>query len=146
MPGFSSLSDWLYRVAGFDPPQVDVNALPAAVLAGMTSLPAGVNNIGKVDPNVATPTVYSVTLTAANTEYSQALPANCRGFEFLTRTAFDTRFAFMTGKVAAPTEPYMTLKSGSSYSSYPIAQGASPGTIYLASATAGVVIEILAWT
>lgn len=131
MPGHSSISDWLFRVAGFDPPKVEVQTLPADI---------------KVDPNAATPTIYNVTLTAANTEYSQALPANCRGFEFQARTAFDIRFAFVTGKVAAPTAPYMTLKSGSSYSSYPVAQAASPSTLYLASGTAGIVVEILAWS
>jgi hypothetical protein len=121
--------------------QVDVLTWPT----GIVYLGAGVANIGKVDPNIATPTVYNLTLTNANTEYSQAMPANCRGFEFLCRTAFDCRFAFVTGKVATPTAPYMTLKSGYVYSSPDLSQGASPSTLYFASATAAVVMEIMAW-
>ena len=35
-----------------------------------------------VDSAAATPTAYNLTLTNANTEYSQALSAHCRGFEF----------------------------------------------------------------
>jgi hypothetical protein len=98
------------------------------------------------DPVTATPTPYNLTLTDADTEYSQALPANCRGFEFQARTEAAVRFAFVTGKVAGPTAPYMTLKAGDYYSSPPLNQGASPSTLYLASATAGTVVEILAWT
>lgn len=107
---------------------------------------AGSNNIGKIDPVISTPATYNLTLTLANTEYSQALPSSCRFFEFQCRTAFAVRFAFVTGKVAAPTAPYMTLKSGNYYYSPSINQGATPGTLYLASAEAGVVVEIIAWT
>ena len=94
----------------------------------------------------STPTIYNVTLTSADTEYSQALPANCRFFEFQCRTAFAVRYAYATGKVATPTAPYMTLKSGGSYYSPTIYQGSSPSTLFLASAQAGVVVEITAWT
>ena len=94
----------------------------------------------------STPTIYNVTLTDANTEYSQDLPANCRFFEFQCRTAFAVRYAYVTGKVATPTAPYMTLKSGGSYYTPVISQGASPSTVYFASAQAGVVVEITAWT
>ena len=98
------------------------------------------------DPVVSAPTVYNKTLTSADTEYSQAMPANCRGFEFQCRTENSVRFAFAAGKVATPTAPYMTLKAGDYYGSFPISQGASPSLLYLASATAGVVVEIIAWT
>jgi hypothetical protein len=87
-----------------------------------------------------TPTLYNATLTLANTEYSQALAA-CKGIEFQARTAVDIRFAFVTGKVATPTAPYMTLKAGQWY----IFDG-SPTTLYLASATAGTVVEIIVWS
>ena len=94
----------------------------------------------------ATPTVYNVTLTILDTEYSQALPADCRFFEFQCQTAFDIRFAFVTGKVATPTAPYMTLKSGCYYYSPTINQASSPSTLYFATDEAGVVVEIIAWT
>ncbi len=127
--------------------------LPAVLTAGgglkvglVDEVPAGTKNIGKVDPVVSTPAIYTVTMTLANTEYSQALPANCRRFEFQCRGSYDVRFAFVTGKVAGPTEPYMTLKAGRSYDSGSINQGASPSTLYVACATAAQVVEILAWT
>ena len=93
----------------------------------------------------ATPTPFNVTLTLADTEYSQALPANCRGFEFQARTEAILRFAFVTGKVAGPTAPYITLKAGDYYVSPPINQAAAPSTLYFASPTAGTVVELIAW-
>lgn len=99
-----------------------------------------------VNYSTDTPTVYNVTLTLANTEYSQALPTDCKGFEFHCRTSYDVRFAFVTGKVATPTAPYMTLPAVNWYASPPMNQGAYPSTLYLASATAAVVVEIIAWS
>lgn len=91
-----------------------------------------------------TPTIYNVTLTDANTEYPQALPAGCKYFSFQNRSAQATRYAFETGKVASPTAPYGTVKSGSAYNS-PEKLCASL-TLYLASGNAGDVIEITAWS
>jgi len=90
-----------------------------------------------------TPAHYNVALTLAATEYSQALPANCRAFRFQCRTAFDVRYAFVTGKVATPVEPYFTLKSGVICIEKDVKLAAA--TLYLASATAAVVVEIEAW-
>ena len=98
-----------------------------------------------VDPVTATPTAYNVTLTVANTEYNQAMPANCRGFEFQCRTEADVRYAFVTGRVAGPAAPWLTLKAGDYYFSPPINQAATPSTLYLATPTAGSIVEILAW-
>ena len=103
---------------------------------------------GKVvaDPATTTQADYNVTLTSADTQYSQALPANCRGFEFQCRTDVAIRWSKTTGKVAGPTAPYKTLKAGDYYWSPPLNQGASPDTLYFASASAGVIIELTAWT
>ena len=98
-----------------------------------------------IDPTTATPTVYNLTLTTANTEYSQAMVPNCRRFEFQARTAVAIRFAFETGKVATPTEPYMTLKAGDAYDSGIINQELEPSTLYFASAGTGIVAEIISW-
>lgn len=103
-------------------------------------------NYARTDPMTATPIPYNVTLTSADTEYSQAMPDDCRGFEFQCRTEHDVRYAFVAGKVAGPTAPYLTLKAGDYYYSPPIFQDGTPSTLYLASATAGVIVEILAWT
>lgn len=115
-------------------------------LKTMIVLAAGTAVIGKVDSAISTPTIYNVTCTNADTEYSQALPANCRFLEFQARTEAVIRFAFETGKVAGPASPYMTLKAGDYYASPMIGQGLAPSTLYVASPTAGVVVELLAWT
>jgi len=106
----------------------------------------GTTNKVVADVPTATPTTYNVTCTVADTEYSQALPANCRGFEFQARTEAVVRYAFATGKVAAPTAPYHTLKANDYYYSPPLNQAAAPSTLYVASPDAGTVVEILAWT
>ena len=112
---------------------------------GIDQTTPGTTNKVWADPVIASPTVYNVTLTNANTEYSQAMVANCRRFEFQARTEATIRFAFVTGKVATPTVPYMTLKAGDSYESGPVNQGAAPSTLYIGSATAGTVVEIISW-
>ena len=91
-----------------------------------------------------TPAEYNVTLTSANTEYSQALPANTRRLCFRCRTGAVCRYAWVTGKVAAPTANYQTLQAGAEYGIDGLKLAAS--TLYLASATAGVIIELEVWT
>ena len=90
-----------------------------------------------------TPTLYNITLTLADTEYSQALPAGTRSIRFMARTAAAVRFAFVTGKVATPTAPYMTLPASSGYAQEHIYTGA---TLYFASASAGTVVELEVWS
>lgn len=97
-----------------------------------------------VDNGAQTVTLYNVTLTNINTEYSQALPSVCRRLSFQNRAAKDARFAFVTGKVATPTAPYYTLKAGTSYDSGPI--HLASGTLYVAGTQAGNVVEIEAWS
>lgn len=89
-------------------------------------------------------TLYNKELTVADTEYSQALPATCRKLVFQCREAELVRYAFVTGKVAAPTAPYMTLKVGAAFDSGII--HLSSATLYLASSTAGANVEIEAWS
>lgn len=90
------------------------------------------------------PVCTAKTLSNANAEYSHLLDADTKYFTIQCRTAYDCRFAFVTGKVAASTDPFMTLKSGVSYSA-PENWENSGLTLYLASTTAGVVVEILEW-
>lgn len=95
------------------------------------------------------PTIYNITLIAADTEYILALPS-CARLELQARDpAHDIRFAFDTGVVAAPTEPYFTLHGGQLYYSYPLdwtpPRVPRPVNIYLASATAGAVVEVITW-
>jgi len=93
---------------------------------------------------VETPTVYNVTLTAADTEYSQALPSSTRELRFRCRTLYDVRYAFVTGKVATPTAPYVTLPAGMEYSSD--LNDLTAKSLYFATEEAGVVVEIEVWT
>ncbi len=87
-----------------------------------------------------TPVVYNVTLTNANTEYTQALPSACKSLTFKCRTAYAVRYAWETGKVATPTAPYMTLQAGEVWSNDHL--NFTSKTLYLASATAGVIVEM----
>ena len=93
--------------------------------------------------NLRTISVYNVTLTNANTEYSQELPPNARALAVQPRTAVDVRMAFVTGKVAGSTAPFFTLKAGGALAIHEL-QMADNSTVYLASATAGTVVEIVA--
>ncbi len=88
---------------------------------------------------------YNVTLTVVDTEYSQALPANTKGIEFMSRGGYPVRFAFTAGKVATPTGVYFTLKSNCVYES-PAGLNLSSKTIYFASDNAGDVVEMIAWS
>lgn len=90
-----------------------------------------------------TPTELNQTLTDADTEYSVTIPPGTKYFSLQCRTAFDCRFSWTTGKVATPTAPYSSVKSGGSYSS-PEKLSWS-GTLYLASSEAAVVVEVIAW-
>ena len=119
---------------------VDVITLPALV--------AGTANIGDVDvltmPNVgiAVPTVYNLALTTANTQYSQAF-SNAESITFQNRSESDIRYAWVTGKVATPNVPYMTLKSGYVFSKDNI--NIASGTMYFAHGVGGITVEIEVW-
>jgi hypothetical protein len=91
-----------------------------------------------------TPAIYNVTMTDADTEYSQALPSNCKKFLIHTRSGEAFRLAFATGKVATPTEPYFSITPYDAYSE-DLVLGASV-TLYFASSDAGAVAEIIAWS
>lgn len=93
-----------------------------------------------------TPTVYNVNLTTADTQYSQALPANTRYFSVWCRDGSVMRLAFVTGKVATPTAPYLTIGANAAYNSPEKIQASPSGlTLYLASPDGSKVAEILAW-
>lgn len=120
---------------------VDVVTLPA--------LPAGANQIGGVTTDAVkpagTPAIYNVVMTNADTEYSQALPANCKQFRLSMRendTAY--RIAYATGKVATPTEPYYEAAAGAVINVDKISAAAV--TVYFACASTGKHIQIEAWS
>lgn len=95
---------------------------------------------------VQTPTVYNVTMTNADTEYSQALPAGCKRFSLSIRGGVSTdvlRFAYVTGKVATPTAPYMQMTGDAE--KYEMDLSLDAQTLYFACAGAGKVAQIEAW-
>lgn len=90
------------------------------------------------------PTVYNITMTLVDTQYSQQLPDEIARLEFWVRDGTAMRFAFVTGKVAAPTAPYATLPANGVY------WQDFPGTgtlltLYVACASAGKIVEVIAW-
>ena len=95
---------------------------------------------------VSSAQLFNVTLTNANEEYSQALGAGARSISIQARTAVDVRLACATGAVgtATPVGPYLTVKSGGSHNSNGALVAQSP-TVFLASGTAGTIIEIEVW-
>ncbi len=115
-----------------------------AVFVDSLPLPTGAATSVKQQPPSTAPTVYNVTLTDADTEYSQALPSNTKEIRFRCRTLFDVRFAWLEDKVATPTTPYLTLPAGSDYFSDD--SNITGKTLFLASSEAGVILEIEVWT
>jgi hypothetical protein len=87
-----------------------------------------------------TPNVLNKTLTLANTEYSQALPAGTRRFTLQARTSHLVQLCYTNG---ASGTTFISVKAGSSYSEEHIDSGA---TLYMQSANAGTVVEIIAWS
>ena len=90
-----------------------------------------------------TPNLYNVSLVTADTEYTQALPANTVRLKFQNRVAADIRYAWAAGKVATPTAPYYTLKSGGVFNGEHV--GLPAQTLYLGAAATGNIVEIEAW-
>lgn len=124
--------------------QTDVNGYLKTIAQANDGVDIGnvdVASIGALEQT--TPTFYNLTLTVADTEYIQALPANTRALQFQCRTENDIRYAFETGKVATPTAPYSTLKAGDVWYKENIK---SSGSLYAGSSTAGVIVEIETWS
>tara|TARA_Y100000296_G_scaffold10041_1_gene11529 strand:- start:287 stop:652 length:366 start_codon:yes stop_codon:yes gene_type:complete len=86
------------------------------------------------------PTELIVTMTSADTEYSVQLTGEVIGYSFQCRSANDIRYSWTTGKVATPTDPYTTLKSGNveSFSGTSIQNP----TLYFACAASGKIVEV----
>lgn len=133
-----------------------LNALPAGtnvighvIVDTLPALAAGTAAIGSVTTDAVkpatTPAIYTVTMTNADTEYSQSLPANCKKFR-LSMVENDAvyRVAFVTGKVATPTAPYITKQIGQDVTHDGVLLAAQ--TLYFACATAGKTIQIEAWS
>lgn len=93
---------------------------------------------------IRTPTLYAVTMTNADTEYSQLLPDGTRKVSVTTEDGTAFRVAWTTGKVAVPTEPIITIPINGSY----FVEGVDlrGKTIYFANDGAGKIAQIEVWT
>jgi len=91
------------------------------------------------------PTILNTTMTLADNEYEVAIPTDTRYFTLYCLTAFEIRFAWVTGKVATPTAPYAVVPANSAYSS-PEKLATSLTPLYVACADAGKVACVVAWT
>lgn len=92
-------------------------------------------------PYSGKPTIYNLTLTSADTEYSQSLP------EYVTKIMIKARSTTSTIKLA-----WVSGQSGSTYITIPANQtywddyvGASL-TAFVQSSTAGEVVEFQVWS
>ena len=93
-----------------------------------------------------TPTDYNVTMTDADTEYSQLLPDGTKAFSISVQDGDSTkalRIAWATGKVATPTAPYQTYPANAVvFEDNLNLQGK---TIYFACSEAAKVAQITVW-
>ncbi len=93
---------------------------------------------------LTTPVMTSVSIPVVSTEYYYAMPTNCRSVEFQCRSEYDVRYAFESGKVASGIDPYKTLKAGDVY--YKERLKLTAATLCFAAQTAGIKVEVEAWT
>lgn len=107
-------------------------------------------NLGTLEDDVevmtaTTPTIYNISIAVADTEYSQALPANTKRFalSIIDGTPGENfRWAYETGKVATPTAPYRQLDQSFEYECDKINSSA---TIYVAASDI-CVAQLEVWT
>ena len=100
--------------------------------------------MGYLRPSTAV-TLTNKKLVIVNTEYEQALRADCKNFRIFSRTAA-VRLGFVTGSVAntaAAAACYRTILVNTVYEQYNIRVPSL--TLYLASGTANAVVEIDHW-
>jgi len=96
-----------------------------------------VTKIGKLSDDIAQ---YAVTMTNADTEYSQVLPDYTGHVMLRCRDGTAMRYAFVTDKVASPTEPYFTILANKDRRIDNLSLVGK--TIYFASGSTGKIAEI----
>lgn len=89
--------------------------------------------------SASSPTIYNVSVTLANTEYSQALSANTKAFTIKVRGTGSIKLAFTSGQSGTN---YLTIHGGSTYSAGSIDYS---GSLYFQSPKAAQLVEIVAW-
>jgi len=93
-----------------------------------------------------TPAVANVTITNANTEYTYTIPDDTKKIAFSIQDGVSTdnyRIAYITGKVATPTAPYLKYNSDIEYSETNINLAGT--TLYFAHSAGTKVAQIICW-
>jgi hypothetical protein len=88
------------------------------------------------------PTVYNVTLTSANTEYSRSIPANARKVFIRERSGLvSIKLAYASGQSGTT---YLTIPAGTQKT---LENCFLSGVIlYMQSGTPGTLVEVEVWT
>jgi len=106
-------------------------------------------NVGAVTLDLPiTPSIVNTTMTLADTEYSAAIPANCKKIVIYVEDGLDSfnyRFAFETLKVATPTRPYKKYNGSIEWDSGLLKMSDTPGSIYFACSVADKIMVIEFW-
>jgi len=90
--------------------------------------------------NVGTPTIFNVTATDKDTEYSQLLPDNTAQFIVRARNRSRLQISYTTGQTSTN---YLTIMPGNIYSVESIKLTGK--TIYFESSKDNTVVEIVTW-
>lgn len=115
-----------------DPTKIDLDVNDPQAHALLTSILASLG--GAVN---TTPAIYNVSCPVPGTEYSQALPANCKGFTVQARGNSKITYSYVTGATDT-----WTIPIGCSFEDKNFYTGQ---TVYFKCSTADVV-EIVAYT
>ncbi len=103
---------------------------------GSTSVVSSVS----VTPSSTGCQIFNVSLPLANAEYSQALPSNTKGFELRVRELENLKISFAPGDSGTT---YWSVRAGTVYTNDNFF---TSQTIYFQSPTAGVTLELVAYT
>ena len=87
------------------------------------------------------PNIYNVTMTNADTEYLQSLPAGTKRFSIKCRGNYDMKLSFTQGESGTK---YVTIPAGFEYNEQNLRL--LNITLYFQCVAAGQVAEIVAWT
>jgi len=120
---------------------LQIDALEVALPEGAGTAANQATMIAAMLRKATLPVIQNVTMTLADTEYSQALPANVKKFLIKCRTNYPIQVAVREGWSGTT---YVTVPAGMSWWE-DLIQPASL-TLYFQCATAGQEAQIVAWT
>lgn len=93
-----------------DPTTEEMKNAVTELKAMVAETQASVALLGNLPQRSTTPLLASITMTLADTEYSYTFPDNIKKFSLeIGAGGANFRVAWVTGKVAAPTQPYIEI-------------------------------------